>query len=147
MLMLTRLPPPPPPPLSSRLMPLLHLRNPVIRPLLLTNTQVRLLLRATQCSPRTPFMVVVNQPKDIPRPHSMKKPPGLALPQHQQILKQIPVAPPAADVVTERATGTAPTVTTAPTAGKRCVSGVPRPDLCALPLCLSLSRRPTFSRV
>ncbi|KAF4969738.1 hypothetical protein FSARC_3081 [Fusarium sarcochroum] len=42
------------------------------------------------------------------------------------------VVPPAVDVVNERATGTAPTDTTDPAAGKRCAPGGPRPDLCAL---------------
>lgn len=109
--------------LLSRPMPLLLPRNKAIQPLL-THIQVRLLLRATRCSPRIPSTVVqVNQQhKDIPRPHSMKKPPVLALPRHQQILKQIPVVPPAADVVSERATGTAQTDTTDQAAGKRCVS-------------------------
>ena len=72
----------------------------------------------------------------------MKKPPVLALPRHQQILKQIPVAPPAADVVNERATGIARTVTIAPAAGKRCVSGVPKAGSLWPAFCLSLTRRP-----
>lgn len=63
----------------------------------------------------------------------MKRPPVLALQRHPQILKQIPVVPPAADVVSERATGTVPTDITEAAAGKRCAPGCPRPDLCALP--------------
>lgn len=49
----------------------------------------------------------------------MMKTPVLALPRPQQILKQIPVVPPAPDVVNGKATGTLPTDTTAPAAGKR----------------------------
>lgn len=109
--------------LHSRLMPLLLPRNKAIQPLL-THIQVN------------------QQHKDIPRPHSMKKPPVLALPRHQQILKQIPVEPPAADVVSERATGTAQTDTTDQAAGKRCVSRRTKAgSLCPSLSCLNLTRQ------
>lgn len=108
--------------LHSRPMPLLLPRNKAIQPLL-THIQVRLLLRATRCSPRIPSTVVqVNQQhKDIPRPH---------------------MVPPAADVVSERATGTAQTDTTDQAAGKRCVSRrTEAGSLCPSLSCLNLTRQ------